>query len=299
MTVIDPTPQVTGVQITGLDTVKLPVISHFFDSELDSDPEWQSIFVDDKDKYIVKAMDGLGPPDQNVIISRTKSGGKYQDKTSVDREIVVLLVLNPDLDKGETPKILRDNLYTMIDTGYDPKVRFTLMAGKFPISFLDAYVTKVEPPLFEKDTLVQITFTCLNPTFAAQQPFSYGAGSLDQNRPNVYNYGTAATGFQFAVKFTDDMSRWFLKTAENQKIGMVFDKDFHTGDILSVSTIPGRKYVHWQKHRGKVKNEMSILSNNSEWITLHPGNNHFVVPKKDSKWDWHGKLTFTAQYWGV
>jgi len=95
------------------------------------------------------------------------------------------------------------------------------------------------------------------------------------------------------------MSHWFLRVAEDQSIGMTFDKDFNVGDILAVSTVPGKRYVHWNKRGGTVQNKMGILREDSEWISLHPGNNHFVVPAGTDKWQWHGPLTFVPQFWGV
>jgi hypothetical protein len=252
-----------------------------------------------EDKYYVKSVDGLQPPDRNVAIASTASGGKFQGVTSEDREIVVLIGLNPDWDAGETPALLRQNLETMLYTGYDPKVDIQLVSGIFPVYHEFGYVSKFEASIFDANPVVQITFTMLNPTFRAFEPTTYAPSELSETAPNVYNYGNAETGFQFAVQFTDTMNGWYIKQAENQNVGMIFDKTFNAGDVLAVSTVPGQKYVHWNKHRGKVENKLGILTANSEWIQLHPGTNHFVVPKKAAKWDWKGKLSFLAHYGGI
>lgn len=297
MTVLLSTPRITSVLIRGLDDLILPFTSHLLDGI--DDTAYAKAQADNDDKYFVKSITGLGPPDRNVAIASTASGGKFQGVTSEDREVVALIGLNPDWDAGESPKILRDNLYTMLYPGYDPRVDIVLAAGIFPIAHEYAYVSKFEEGRFEKDPVVQITFTCLNPTFRAISSISYDPSELSETAPDVYNVGTAETGFQFAVKFTDDLNGWFIKQAENQGIGMEFDMTFHDGDVLAVSTIPGQKYVHWNKHRGKVQNKLGILTNSSEWIQLHPGHNHFVVPKKVGKWDWKGQLTFLPHYAGA
>lgn len=298
MNVLESTVKITSVLIQGLDNVNLPVMAHVIEGATGELPVIANLNAHVDDKYYVKSITGLEPPDQNVAIARTASGGKYQGRQSVDREVVALIGLNPDWDAGETPKLLRDNLYTLMSTGYNPKVRIMLMASIFPIASVDAYVTKFEASIFDKNPLVQITFSCLNPTFAALDQMWYEPSELDLDFPNIYNSGTAETGFQFAVKFTDDKNGWFIKQAEDQNIGMEFDMQFHTNDILSVSTIPGQRYVHWKKRRGKVTNKMGILTNASEWLQLHPGMNNFVVPKQD-KWVWKGNLVFTPQYWGI
>ncbi len=299
MTVLTSVPRITGVNFKGLDNLVLPFTSHLFDSDVEDAFVAAGVIATNEQKYYVKSVDGLQPPDRDVAIAATASGGKFQGVTVQDREIVVLIGLNPDWEKGETPAFLRDNLYTMIYTGYDPKIDVQLLAAGFPIFHEFAYVSKFEASLFDANPAVQITLTCLNPTFRAFQPTSYAPADLSETNPNIYNWASAETGFQFAVKFTDTKNGWFIKQADHQSIGMTFDMTFHDGDVLAVSTIKGNRYVHWNKHRGKVQNKLGILTGDSEWIQLHPGKNHFIVPKKVSTWDWKGKLTFTAKFAGV
>lgn len=277
MSVLLNTPVITSVRLRGLDLVNLP----FTPYSTDSDP------------YVVKSIEGLDPPNQTVAIAKTGSGGKFQGVESEDRQIVALVMLHGDV------KSLRNNLYTMLRTGYDPKVWIDLMAGGTLFATVEAYCSGFEAALFTKDSAVQLTFDMLQDKFRSPTPTSYPADSLSEVNPNIYNPGTADTGFQFAVKFTDDMARWYLRVAEDASIGMVFDKDFNQGDILAVSTIPGQRYVHWNKKQGAVQNKMGILRADSEWITLHPGHNRFLVPPGTTKWQWKGPLTFTPQYWGV
>lgn len=277
MPVLLSTPVITSIRLRGLDTVNLP----FTPYSTDSDP------------YVVKNIDGIDPPDQTLAIAKTGSGGKFQGIQSSDRDVVALVMLHGDV------KALRNNLYTMLRTGYDPKCWIDLMAGGTLFATVEAYCSRFEAALFAKEPAVQLTFRTLHDKFRAPTPTSYPATSLSEVNPNIYNPGTADTGFQFAVKFTDDMERWYLKVAEDNSIGMTFDKNFNQGDILAVSTIPGQRYIHWNKKQGTVQNKMGILRDDSEWITLHPGANHFVVPSQTTKWQWKGPLTFTAQYWGV
>lgn len=280
MTVLRTVPQITSLLVRGLGDVSLP-----FAGEVGSD----------MGLYVIKQIDGLDPPDQTLAIAKTASGGKYQGKESAAREIVALISLSP----GEDPKTLRNNLHTMLNTGYNPKVTIFLMAGLAVVGTVDAYVTRFQSAMFVKDPVVQITFEMLNDKFKAPAARSYPASVLSETYPDIYNDGTAESGFQFAVKFTDDMAHWYLRVAEDDSIGMTFDKAFNTGDILTVSTIPGQRYVHWNKAGGTVQNKMGILRDDSEWIAIHPGHNHFKVPPGTTKWQWHGPLTFTPQFWGV
>lgn len=251
-------------------------------------------YGEDTDAYIIKQIDGLDPPDQTVAIAKTASGGRYQGIESSPREIVALIEL-----QGDNPKLLRNNLYTMLRTGYDPKVGVGLYSGGVLHSSVDAYCTRFEAALWVDDPIVQITLECLNPTFMAPAPVKYLSAQLSETHPAVYNSGTADAGFQFAIKFTDNMQHWFLRVAEDNSIGMTFDKAFEAGDRMDVSTVPGNRYILWKTQGGTVKSKMGILRDDSEWIQLRPGNNHFVVPAGTDKWQWQGPLSFTPRYWGV
>lgn len=279
MTILRTTPKISSITLTGLEVVNLPFGS--------------GSGVSEDGPYLVKQIDGLDPPDQIIAIAKTASGGKYQGKESEDREIVMLIELHGD------PEALRNHLYTMLNTGYDPRVRINLNSGGLQVAYVWGYVSRFESALWVEQPVVQITFTCLNTVFKAPIPTSYLPANLSEKNPSIYNEGTAESGFQFAVKFTDDMDHWFLRVAEDNSIGMTFDKNFNVGDVLEVSTIPGQRYVHWKKAGGTVQNKMSILREDSEWIALHPGHNHFAVPAGTTKWQWKGNLTFTKQYWGV
>ena len=277
MPVLLSTPVITSIRLRGLDTVNLP----FTPYSTDSDP------------YVVKNIDGIDPPNQTLAIAKTGSGGKFQGIQSSDRDVVVLVMLHGDV------KSLRNNLYTMLRTGYDPKVWIDLMAGGTLFATVEAYCTVFEAALFAKEPAVQLTFRTLHDKFRAPVATSYASSQLSESYPNVYNPGTAEAGFQFAVKFDQPMQHWYLRVAEDDSIGMTFDKAFAVNDVLAVSTIPGQRYIHWNKGQGTVQNKMGILRDDSEWITLHPGANVFKVPPGTDKWHWKGNLTFTAQYWGV
>lgn len=287
--VLDTVPEIVSVSLKGIKDLELVWNLEYDDGSL----------LNIEDKYYVKSITGLEPPERTVSISRGAAGGKFGGIVTEDREIVVLIGLNPDYDAGETVSLLRQNLYTLLSTGYDPKVNFVFMSVLGPAFHEYGYVGKFEAAIFDQEPVVQITFEMLNPTFRALAQTTYNPAHLSETAPDVYNSGTAETGFQFAVKFTDTKNGWFIRQAENRQIGMNFDMTFEAGDILTVSTIPGQMYVHWQKHRGKVKNKLGILTADSEWLMLHPGHNHFVVPAKVAKWDWHGKLAFTPHYWGI
>jgi hypothetical protein len=300
--VLTSAPHITSVLLKGLNNLVLPFTSHVLDPGLHGaadDALSSSTRAQNNDKYFVKSISGLEAPDRNVAIAAGPSGGKFQGVTVEDREVVVLIGLNPDWNAGETPKLLRDNLYIMLYTGYNPRVDIQLMSGTTPKYHEYGYVEKFEASIFDANPMVQITFKCLNPTFRAFDVTQFNAGSLSETHPNIYNHGTAETGFKFGVKFTADKDNWSIKQAENRNIGMSFEHSFHDGDLLTVNTIPGERYVHLQPHRKKVKNMLGILTADSEWIQLHPGHNHFVVPKKTGKWDWKGKLSFTAHSAGL
>lgn len=297
-------PKITSVVIRGLNDVVLPFTPHVLgDTDaFDTTPGLDKFHATDEHKYFIKSIDGLQPPPRNVAIAATAGGGKFQGITSEEREIVVLIGLNPDWDAGETPSLLRQNLETLLYTGYDPRADIICMAGVFPLFHEYGYVSNFEAAIFDANPVVQVTFTMLNPNFKGMFQTFYSAADLSETNPDVYNNATAETGFQFGVIFTGTMAEWSIKQSERQAIGMTFKKpsgNFVAGDKLFISTVPGQKFIHFQHYKGKVKNALGYLTGDSEWIQLHPGHNHFVVPKKVGRWDWKGPLTFWPRYSGI
>lgn len=297
--VLSSVPKISAINIVGLNNLILPFTPHAIGGTDQFDAALNKAVADDSHKYYIKSITGLEPPPRSVAISATAGGGKFQGVTSEEREVVVLIGLNPDLDAGETPSLLRQNLETMLYPGYDPRVDIQAVAGVFPIFHEYGYVSNFEASIFDANPAVQITFTMLNYNFRAYSATTYDPAELSESNPDIYNYGTAETGFQFGVRFTANKKNWFIKQTENQAIGMTFEKDFVSGDKLFISTVPGQKFVHFQHGKKKVTNALGLLSGDSEWIQLHPGHNHFVVPKKAAAWDWKGQLTFTARYAGI
>jgi hypothetical protein len=70
-------PEVTEVRFVGLDDLVLPFYSYLFD---DADDE----------KYYVKSITGLEPPDRDIAIAATTAGGQFQGATTLDREVVAI-----------------------------------------------------------------------------------------------------------------------------------------------------------------------------------------------------------------
>lgn len=253
--------------------------------------------ADPSDHYILKSVDGLGPPDITNAIAQLDSGGRYGGRQAAPKQLIFTIGLNPRWDNGQTALELREEIYKLLSTGYNPSVPIRLLNGDTPVAKTTGYVAHIDPDLFSKDPQIVLTMDTLDAYLHDVNPTHYGHNDIGGFRPVVVNPGTAEVGFQFAVKFTAARNKWFIKVREHQNIGMEFDFDFSIGDVLAVSTIPGSKYVHWNKHRGKVTNKMGILTNSSEWLTLHPDVNHFVVPK--TGWVWKGPLQFTARWWGA
>lgn len=263
-----------------------------------TDIDLRTFTAEPTDRFIMKAADGLSPSQITNAIAITSSGGVYGGRQADYLAPSFIIGLNPDLmDTTTTAKELRDELYALLSTGYDPFVTIQLLDNEVLQAQVRAYVKTIEPVIFAKDVLVQLTFDTLNNVWKAPAVQKVTPTLISSTRFAVENIGTAESGFQMAVKFTADMPKWFIKTVEDQSIGMIFKMDFATNDVLSFSTIPGSKYIHWNKRHGKVHNEMGILTPSSEWLSLHPGLNHFIVPS--ANWVFKGPVIYTPQYWGI
>src|SRR4051794_8917947 len=101
----------TKLRMTGLNVLDLPVVEALL-----------------TDKYLLKSVDGLGPPEVDVSIAPTLNGpGVYKGRRPQSRQIVALIGLNPDYNDGETASDLRSALYGMLTPGAKDYISVEIM----------------------------------------------------------------------------------------------------------------------------------------------------------------------------
>lgn len=186
------------------------------------------------DPFIVKSVDGLGPPE--VIVSIVN--GKYQGQTPQDKELVIRIGLNPDYSSGATPSGLRNQLYKYITPNEVP-TKFEIMSGETTLVEIYGYMKKLEIVPFNKEPEVQFSFDCLGSYLLAptETEYTFPADSASIFVPNP----GADTGFEIEMEFPFPGSEGFAielnSTGETMGLGNI---DF-AGSRFIIDTREGQR----------------------------------------------------------
>ncbi len=267
--------RLSKLRFNGLNVVDFPIIG-----------------VKPTDLYILKNVDGLGPPEVDVSIAQTlNAGGVYQGRRPHSRQIVALVGLNPNYSLGEVPGDLRTSLYGMLTPGYVDNIVVQIIDDEEVVASTTGYVSKMEINPFSDTPEVQIAVECLQQYLVAENEVFLEPP--DKVSPEIVNLGTAPAGIFMEVQFTTDLPGWTLSDISGQK--MEINYSFLTGDILTIDTRPGHRGI-WVSRLGVLTNIIWALSADSIWYMLHGGTNTFST--SSSSFDW-GDVFYLPQFWGI
>ena len=265
----------TKIRLTGLTAIEFPIVG-----ALPTDP------------YILKAADGLGPPEVDVsIVDTLNAGGYYQGRRPQNREVVLRVGLNPDYGSDQTAADLRTVLYGMLTPGSSDSVLLEIINNTTVLATTTGYLKKLEIVPFSKDTEVQLTIACTSPYLQAVDRLYVDPGST--SAPAINNVGTAPTGFKMSLQFTTALASWSLTDAAGKKIEFVHD--FLANDILTFDTRAGSRTIELTRDLVTTK-IIAALTSDSMWLSLYGGNNVFATSDPNFTW---GDVYYLPQYWGI
>lgn len=265
----------TKVRLIGLATTDLPIVGAL-----------------PSDRYILKNMDGLGPPEINVTIADTlNAGGVFQSKRPNNREVVLQVGLNPDAYSGETVSDLRATMYGLLTPGTNGYIEIKILNDTTVIGKTTGYVKKLEINPFNKDPEVQITIATTQPYWQAENVLFVDPEGT-KLEPTITNVGTAPTGVHFQIIFTANVPEWRIEDANGNY--MAFPVAFLSGDTLTFDTRAGVRTVK-RTRLGTTVSLLSALQSGSSWFTLYGGVNTFTASHDNYVW---GDVYYTPLYWG-
>jgi hypothetical protein len=261
------------------------------------------------DRYILRGVDGLGPPEINISMGDSLyQGGIYRGSQPMDREIVIKLSLNPTYS-GEVVSTdqLRAELYSNMAGQFSS--RFSIFSREYadgvgflpPEMYTDGYVKRIEIAPFEKDSVVQVVLRCPGAWFQESE-----ASTIDPIPASFYYSGSASTGFVYHFSIAQDATKLNIQTEsfapEYEILQLIYA--FHAGDIIEFDSRPGSRSVKLLRSPNLDSIDItgySMIENNI-WPSLRPGSNTIRV--YENTWDDPITKTdlvfyFTRQYWGV
>lgn len=272
---------ITGLRLTGSSIINLPIVGAL-----------------PSDIYILKSVDGLGPPEVNVSIADTPNAGSiYLGSRPQRREIVALVGLNPDFSTGQTASDLRSSLYGLLSPGLGNSVLVEVMDDTDVVVKTIGYTKKLEINPFTKDPEVQVTIDCI-------QSYLDGPGLVytapaSKTAPVINNPGEVAVGFHMETVLTANAANWKLTNDENGEfLGMYGGGSgwFITGDTFTFDTRPGYRGA-WLTRAGFKTIIIGGMIEDSSWLLLQPGDNNFTM-SYTSSYNW-GDVYHQPAYWGI
>jgi len=268
---------VTKYALVGDETVNLPIIG-----------------VLPSDKFILKGIDGLGPPDFLVNIGKTLSqSGVYQGSQPQQRQLVVRVGLNPDYSVGETVEGLRETLYGMI-VPTSGVTTFQLWNGATLTAIALGWVAKMEIVPFAKDPEVQITIDCQDAYFTAPEFIDLDLSTMSKTTLTIDNIGSVPTGFYLQITLTSNLSSFSLiRSNPTDEIFTVHA--FLSGDTFEIDTRDGLRDVY--SVRSGIKTSLlDVTVFDPGWLQLRRGINSFAMSSTSFNYN---NGVYTPHYLGV
>lgn len=276
---------ITGIRLLGLHTL-----------------DFQLFGATMSNRYVLKDVDGLGPPISNLYTSENAVlGVTYKGRRPNNRELVFRVSLSPQNILGQTSSDLRNELYGLLTPNLDDLITVQLLEAGLPVAYTTGWVDKIEPALFSKDPEVQITMFCAEPYFSAIAPVSAPVPGTSNWIMPILNEGSAPAGFKFSVSWlTDHHTLAFSEEPGGPayfQVGNFVNIIFEIDDILTINTIPGQRSVILTRDGVDTNYLPNIYPNVSRWPMLKGGLNVFnLYPFGNFVID---EIEYTPQYWGV
>lgn len=264
------------------------------------------IGADQSGPFMLKGVEGLGPPEVTVQMAKTVlEKALYMGKSASLRQIIVLVGLQPNWDVGQTAEELRTELYSLLTPRYGQMVRAEVMYDGVVKGYAQGQISKMVPAMFTKDPAVQITLDCdypylLAPTAIRQTPVQRDIGGI--RGFDILNDGTAPAGFRAGFILRANIGTSLTLTDEDPR-GQRMQIDginWISGDRFVIDTRAGVRGV-WRGANGGAL--VSVLNNMnagvSEWLQLHGGANTLLLNTTAFDWDPANDFQHQPAYWGV
>lgn len=247
--------------------------------------------------FLVKAVDGLGPPEGEVVNSDNAQGPSYfQQRRFPNREVVVRVGLYPNWLTTERPDDLRNQLYALLEPGWGSTIQIQLRLGGGVVVYSTGVVKRIEPNHFSKDPEVQITIDCADAAWLGPTVVDLITTGGSATSPNILNPGSVRTGFIMQYQLSGAVTSFYLQEYNNSsnRLQLSSLSGMQAADIIEFNTNFGSLRARYQR-AGVWSNLNSNITSESQWVQAPPGLSRVTVSTTGSF------VSFTTQpkYWGI
>lgn len=227
---------------------------------------------------VVENIDGLDPVKATLVSSSfaQMDGAQYQSSRREPRNIKIRLGLAPDY-VTDTVRDLRKRLYEYLMPKKLVSLRF-IMGNELTVD-IAARVESFETPLFTQEPAVDISLLCFDPDFYDPTLITLSGLTTSGSIMTMVDYqGTVETGIVFKLLVNREMSDFTIyhQPPDGTLRSLDFTSALLSGDVVTISTVPGNKYV--TRTRAAVATSLLYaISPQSNWTEFLPGDNDIRI----------------------
>ena len=250
-----------------------------------------------EDNFQVLKITGLNPPKAQINTTKmaTLDGKKFNSSTLNERNIVITVKLNGDVEKN------RIRLYSF----FRPKewCKFYYKNNSRNV-FIEAYTENVECDLFTNNEVMQISLLCPEPYFKDVQeiiddiskilskfefPFSIDEegiefSTLDTSKiTNAHNSSEMDTGVIIDIDIYSHIEKLLIKNTSTGET-LTLNYLFQSNDKVTINTNKGHKSIKLVRNAETI-NIFSAIERSSAFFQLNIGDNFFSYLVDDGEND--------------
>ncbi len=251
----------------------------------------------DEDNFQVLKITGLNPPKAQINTTKmaTLDGKKFNSSTLNERNIVITVKLNGDVEKN------RIRLYSF----FRPKewCKFYYKNNSRNV-FIEAYTENVECDLFTNNETMQISLLCPEPYFKDIQeiiddiskilskfefPFSIDEegiefSTLDISKiTNIHNISEMDTGVTINIDIYSHIEKLLIKNTSTGET-LTLNYQFQSNDKVIINTNKGHKSIKLIRNAETI-NIFSAIEKGSAFFRLNIGDSFFSYLADDGEND--------------
>jgi len=236
------------------------------------------ILDDISDGLVLEDVDGLDPVDASISSSDSaqQDGANFQAARRIPRNLLIKIGLEPQAS-NQTVRGLRRQLYSFFMPKKSVSLRFYDLDGL--VVDISGWIESFDAKLFVKEPHVNISVMCLKPDLLEITPVELSEETTDDTTeiPIVYT-GTVDTGFTFTMNVDRTLTELTIyhRGPDDVIQSMEVAIPMVSGDVLSISTVKGNKYVTLN-HLGTLSHVAYAVSPQSTWHQLSEGDNYIRV----------------------
>jgi len=266
--------------------------------------------IDGSGSYIIHEIEGLGPPKNDVHIDQTgfTDGGEFTKSATTPRNIVMKLGYKPDFTVGQSVGALRRALYKAFPLKGTVRLRFT--GWNIEVSDIIGVVEAIEPVIFTKDPVIQISLVCKDPYFVWSGT-NLTLGPITVFPRTVFNTGDVPVGFKCEIlkssalagthsfNITTYSEQGFEKSNNIQNL-VLSGFTMALNDRIYINTIPGERDLYMIRASDGVRiNMFKYWTPQALWPTFWPDETFFsVTGTLTASWDIRN-LSYSRKWRGL